>query len=182
MEELYDDLEDDEKAFFDLLGHELDKVESFYAAREQEAIHRAHDLRDQLRELAEHRKIYHDLYPDGLPEWEVKVGRILPDSVTSSGLAGVAQKLHLRIPFVHEDDQRSNGNPGARAPSPNVMDDGRRSRLRDAMAADKEHNTYSPERYQKYKKELRAAVLEFYRQLELIKNYRVRRTVCAGLT
>jgi hypothetical protein len=41
------------------------------------------------------------------------------------------------------------------------------------MLADKDHHTYSPERYQKYKGELRKAVLEYYRTLELIKNYRV---------
>jgi hypothetical protein len=45
--------------------------------------------------------------------------------------------------------------------------------LREAMIADKDHKTYSPERYTKHKKELRAACQEFYRHLERIKNYRV---------
>lgn len=176
FDELYDNLEDDEKDFFDLLEHELEKVGKFYAARETEAIHRADDLRDQLHELAEHRKIYHELYPKGMPEWEANIGRLLPSQVANTGLAGVAQKLHLRVPFVHEDDAKGdhlNGNGRHASPDDHSSDAGR-SRLREEMKADKDHHTYSPERYQKYKKELKTAVLEFYRHLELIKNYRVR--------
>ena len=179
FQELYDNLEEDEKDFFDLLEHELQKVEDFYTARETEAKHRAHDLRDQLYELAEHRKIYHELYPNGMPEWEANFGHMLPTQVAPTRLAEVFQKLHLRIPFVHEDNGKaSSSNDHSRLPSPNGhvtghADEARRNQLRDEMKADKEHHTYSPERYQKYKKELKVAVLDFYRHLEVIKNYRV---------
>jgi hypothetical protein len=93
------------------------------------------------------------------------------------GLLELGQKLHLRVPFVQEPDSMGDSSNGkSRAPSPTPgMDEGRKKTLRDAMAADKDHHTYNPERYQKYKKELKSAVLEFYRQLELIKNYRVSR-------
>ncbi len=191
FDELYEELENDEKDFFDLLEHELNKVEDFYTAREKDAVHRAHELRDQLHELAEHRRIYHELYPNGLPDWEANIGRILPGQIAQTGLAGVAHKLHLRVPFLHEDDPKANGaNGNALQKSPSgegndarrdrlraemKADDARRDRLREEMKADKDHQTYSPERYQRYKKELKAAVLEFYRQSELIKNYRVRR-------
>jgi len=173
---LYDDLEADEKDFFDLLDHELKKVADFYTAREKEVTHREHDLRDQLYELAEHRKVFHELYPNGLPEWEANFGRLLPGQATQTGLAGVAQKLHLRVPFMQHDDDTTAGvsNGQARPPSPaGEAKKAKRDRLRDEMKADKDHQTYSPERYKKYKKELKTAVLEFYRQLELIKNYRV---------
>lgn len=175
FQELYDEMEADEKDFFDLLEHELKKIEHFYTAREAEATHRAHDLRDQLHELAEHRKIYHELYPNGMPEWEANFGRMLPTQVAQTRLAEVAQKLHLRIPFMHEDDAKaSSSNDHSRRPSPDGhTDEARRNQLRDEMQADKEHQTYSPERYQKYKKELKVAVLDFYRHLEMIKNYRV---------
>ncbi|CAD6576022.1 MAG: hypothetical protein TREMPRED_001560 [Tremellales sp. Tagirdzhanova-0007] len=179
FQELYDNLEEDEKDFFDLLEHELQKVEDFYTARETEAKHRAHDLRDQLYELAEHRKIYHELYPNGMPEWEANFGHMLPTQVAPTRLAEVFQKLHLRIPFVHEDNGKaSSSNDHSRLPSPNGhvtghADEARRNQLRDEMKADKEHHTYSPERYQKYKKELKVAVLDFYRHLEVIKNYRI---------
>lgn len=177
FEELYDDLEDDEKDFFDLVEEELKKVEDFYTARGRDATHRAHDLRDQLHELAEHRKIYHELYPNGLPQWEANFGRIIPEQVAQTGIAGIAQKLHLRVPFVHENDAkdaRGNGNgQGPIALPTGPADEAKRDRLRNAMREDKDHHTYSPERYQKYKQELKTAVLEFYRQLELVKNYRV---------
>ncbi|ORY33359.1 SPX domain-domain-containing protein [Naematelia encephala] len=168
FDELYSGLEDDERDFFDLLQHELEKVESFYHAREMEAIRRAHDLRDQLRELAEHRRIFHELYPSGLADWEATVGRILPTSTPATGIAKAVNKL--RIPFTSDEPQ---GNGKAGHPTEPGMDKATEGRLREAMAADKDHQTYSPERYQKYKKELRAAVMDFYRQLELIKNYRI---------
>ncbi|WVQ74177.1 hypothetical protein IAR50_003771 [Cryptococcus sp. DSM 104548] len=180
FEDLYDRLEDDEKAFFDLLQRELDKVEKFYVARESEAIKRAHDLRIQLRELAEHRKLYHELYPEGMPEWEARVGRILPTSAQVR--APTFNKIRSRIKYAFEDREslavptgKTNGLKTpviSRSGSP-VMSEHERQSLREAMEADKDHNTYSPERYQKYKKDLRNAVMEFYRQLELIKNYRI---------
>ena len=175
FEQLYEDLEDDEKGFFDFLDQQLNTVETFYISRETEAMHRAHDLRDQLHELAEHRKVYHDLYPHGQPEWEANFGRLLPDQVTQNGITGITQKLKLRIPFVHDDSSEGvTENGKARSPSPvGPADEAKRNRLRKEMMADKDHQSYNPERYQKYKKELKAAVLDFYRQLELIKNYRV---------
>ncbi|ODN94664.1 hypothetical protein L198_04805 [Cryptococcus wingfieldii CBS 7118] len=180
FEDLYDRCEKDEKAFFDLLQRELDKVEKFYVARESEAIKRAHDLRIQLRELAEHRKLYHELYPEGMPEWEVRVGRILPTGAQPR--APALSKIRNRIKYAFEDreslavpDSKANGakTPAiSRSGSP-VMSEHERQSLKEAMEADKDHNTYSPERYQKYKKDLRNALMEFYRQLELIKNYRI---------
>ncbi|OCF44626.1 hypothetical protein I317_01513 [Kwoniella heveanensis CBS 569] len=184
FDELYKQLEDDEKAFFDLLESELDKVEKFYVARETEATRRAHALRDQLRELAEHRKIYHELYPQGIPEWEAKVGRILPIPAVTQGSAPGLAKLRARLGFSSNDEGENgtstskpdgsyaDGAAIGRTQSP-VMNENERRSLREAMAADKDHQTYSPERYQKYKKDLRNALLEFYRQLELIKNYRI---------
>ncbi|WVQ84502.1 hypothetical protein IAT38_006654 [Cryptococcus sp. DSM 104549] len=178
FEDLYNSLEEDEAAFFDLLERELDKVETFYVAREEEAKARARELRAQLRELAEHRKLYHELYPEGMPEWEAKVGRILPSGKAVS--APSFSKLRSRLKFVFDESDASKkdgdeaGANGAlsRTQSP-VMDARERSQLQAEMTADKNHQTYNPERYQRAKKDLKTAVLEYYRQLELIKNYRI---------
>jgi hypothetical protein len=187
FEELYKGLEPDEKAFFDFLDSELEKVESFYLAREAEAMHRGEELRAQLRELAEHRRIYHSLYGDGhAARWEGKVERILPTVIgadatqaTVTGVANAAQKLHLRLPG------KLGGTtcPPSQEPSTDETmehttvvgghDVDKTAKLREAMRIDKEHKTYNPERYTKYKSELRKAVLEYYRSLEIIKNYRV---------
>jgi len=178
FDQLYDILDDDEKAFFDLLDGELDKVETFYVSREQEAVRRGHEISNQLVELAEHRKVFHELYPHGLPDWEVKVGRMLPEAaVRSSAYGAVTNVLHLRMPFNHPPDDsettkrsKSNGKP---VDETSGMDEFRRKTLRDEIDADREHHIHSPEKYQKYKKELKAAVLEYHRYLELVQNYRV---------
>jgi hypothetical protein len=179
FEDLYDSIEDDEKAFFDLLSRELEKVENFYIAREREALRRAQELKDQLTVLAEHRKIYHELYPEGLTEWEVSIGRIVP---AARGPVNLTHKAAQKImPFVRNDTWESNANQkktnGRASPHLDGNKDGRMNgdlnALREAMIADKDHKTYSPERYTKHKKELRGACQEFYRHLERIKNYRV---------
>lgn len=174
-------MEGDEQSFFDLLLRELDKVETFYIAREREAVRRNIELKDQLTVLAEHRKIYHELYPDGLTEWEASLGRIVPGArrpVTFGHRA--AQKMHIRLPFTRSEtalDTRVKN--GEHKPSPKIdgNKDGRMNQdlnaLREAMIADKDHKTYSPERYTKHKRELRSACQDFYRHLERIKNYRV---------
>ena len=193
FEDLYNGLEADEKSFFDFLDSELEKVESFYLAREAEAMHRGEELRAQLRELAEHRRIYHSLYGEGnAARWEGKVERMLPNVIgseatqaTVSGVASAAQKLHLRIPgrvgySVSAPPTVRGASAGdaiehaAGATGPDGGAQDQSAKLREAMRVDKEHKTYSPERYTKYKSELRKAVLEYYRSLEIIKNYRVR--------
>jgi hypothetical protein len=183
FDDLYDGMEPDEKAFFDLLTRELDKVEAFYIAREREAIKRAEELKDQLTVLAEHRKIYHELYPDGLTEWEVNLGRMVP---AARGPVSMTHKAaqKIRLPFVRNETwDDSNGNSNGKKDDsklPSHLDgnkdgqmNGDLNALRQAMIADKDHKTYSPERYTKYKKELRGASQDFYRHLERIKNYRV---------
>jgi hypothetical protein len=180
FEALYEDLEDDEKAFFDLLDRELEKVESFYIAREQEASRREHQLHRQLKELAEHRKIYHEIYPDGTMEWELSIGKIIPGGArpVSDFRARAAEALHFRRPFTSPTSTNRPTQANDQT-TPNGLSNGDgkpvddHKALRDAIVADKDHQTYNPERYLKYKKELRLAVLDFYRNLELIKNYRV---------
>lgn len=46
-------------AFVAKLDQELDKIEKFYLAREQEARDRGQVLRDQLRELSDHRRVFY---------------------------------------------------------------------------------------------------------------------------
>lgn len=185
--DLYDDLEEDEQAFFNLLLRELDKVETFYIAREREAVRRHIEFKDQLTVLAEHRKIYHELYPEGLTEWEASIGRMVPGArrpVTFGHKA--AQKLHIRLPFTRSETALdTKAKNGEQKPIPSIEVNGNGNghendrvkqdlnALREAMIADKDHKTYSPERYTKHKRELRAACQDFYRHLERIKNYRV---------
>jgi hypothetical protein len=59
LREIIPHLSPAEAAFFTLLDAELDKVESFYLRREKEYRARSGVLEDQLRELEEHRRLFH---------------------------------------------------------------------------------------------------------------------------
>ena len=48
-----------QKAFFDKLDSELDKVETFYGKQEKEMKSRVATLKQQLEELKDHRRLYH---------------------------------------------------------------------------------------------------------------------------
>ncbi|KAI0763437.1 SPX domain-containing protein [Trametes elegans] len=52
-----------ERAFFEKLDQELDKVESFYCEREREMRHRGHLLKEQLQELQDHRRAFYEAHP-----------------------------------------------------------------------------------------------------------------------
>lgn len=229
MDELYATLNPDERAFFDHLDKQLDKVETFYSAREQEATRRFSQLKDQLNALAEHRRIFHEQFPGGQHEWESKVGRVTKNAHVPI-LAKAVQHLHGRNPFHNHTDDENAGGSGANSANGGNGANGTRRRSPAGMPGASNGNTpsnggtaystavssvrqpeggsngsngsgsegssgdndlsgttaagstrvllgkpkqFDPERYQKYKKELRTAVVEYYRQLELIKNYRI---------
>ena len=176
FEDLYESVEDDERAFFDLLDRELDKVESFFGARESEAVARADELKVQLTKLSEHRKMYHQVHPEGL------AGMFLP-AQKAIILSKAADRLRLRVPFIddHEHDSGQPKNNDVNTPVNERQRPAGPSRLNSNSAGGAsngditpgEYQTYSPERYQHYKRELRAATMDFYRHLERIKNYRI---------
>lgn len=231
FDELYDTLNPEEQAFFDHLDKQLDKVETFYSAREHEATRRYSELKDQCNALAEHRRIFHEQFPGGQREWESKI-EMYSKSARMPILAKAVKTLHSRVPFHnHTDDENQTANgsgvarrrsagqtppgqtPGAetsagqslqdpsatggaystavssadgRGISQGGSDDGGSSgennssdtaanggTSRESKLLPGKPDQFDPERYQKYKKELRTAVLEYYRQLELIKNYRI---------
>lgn len=59
MMELLPALTTVQKAFFDKLDSELDKIETFYVEREKEMKTRVTALKQQLQELKDHRRLYH---------------------------------------------------------------------------------------------------------------------------
>lgn len=153
LDELYSDLLPDEAKFFSVLDEQLDKVESFYHEREGEAHRRWDELKLQLKELAEHRRIFHDAEEREQAQLG-NVRRMLPES------------LGRRIPFVTGGGAVANGSDGTGAEKP----------PRRSLERNNNNNNeaeFNPEKYQRYKKKLRVAMLEYYRQLEILKNYRI---------
>jgi SPX domain protein involved in polyphosphate accumulation len=171
IDELYDTLQPDEQAFFDLLDHELEKVETFYTQREVEATRQAQQLRDQMRDLSEHRRVFHEAFPEGVPEWEAAMSLMLPVKSQKPVMRAVFRRQGYTAPT--DDDQHlapTDSAPGSvQPPSPAGSAELRNHAEEQARLA----KQYDPDRYQKAKKELRRAMLEFYRHLELIKNYRI---------
>lgn len=165
--ELYATLEPDEKAFFDFLESELQKVEKFYLARQKDAAKRGNDIQQQLDELAKHRKLYHASYPGPVPKWETKVERFLPAAgsaaahATVAGIASAAQRLHRHSRDGGGRNEGAGGEEGEKAAARQI----------DFTERDKEQ--YTADRYTKSKQGLRKATVEHYRNLEIIKNYRV---------
>lgn len=172
FDELYETLESDEKAFFDFLESELQKVESFYLARQEEALKRGKELKVQLNELAEHRRLYHEFYPGSLPKWESTVERFLPGvgsaaaHATVTGVANAAQRLQQRLPH-------GAGNYGSEDRKNASEVESQVGATRRSEFSERDKKQFSADRYTKYKHELRKATLEYYRNLEIIKNYRV---------
>lgn len=58
LHELLEQLSPQEVSFFTMLDAQLDKVESFYLAREKEMLARGHTLKVQLDELHDHRRLF----------------------------------------------------------------------------------------------------------------------------
>ncbi|KAL1759592.1 EXS family-domain-containing protein [Schizophyllum commune] len=151
--------------FFKLLDAELEKVESFYLDREKEMQERTVLLREQLNELNDHRKLF---YPkaklpavDGAP-----IEKTLTKTTTKSGggfLDSNRDRYHQgETPDSEEDiEDRLPPSPPATPVERSSTPQPRRRVMLD------------PDEYQHAKKRLKKAVLEHYRALQMLHNYRI---------
>jgi hypothetical protein len=186
LEELYKGCSTEEAKFFQTLDGELEKVESFYHDRESDALKRSRELTNQLNELAEHRRVFHEFEEERMNESKVQ-----------KYLAGPLEGVQKRIPFVanviqageHKLNQAQAGlgiglAPGEKGKEKQLQDGSsegrsssmdRRVRHEDGFAPANANGRpeFDPEKYQRYKKKLRLAIIEFYKELEILKNYRI---------
>ncbi|CAG8609901.1 11674_t:CDS:10, partial [Acaulospora colombiana] len=126
--------------FFEGLDKELRKVVDFYREREKEALIRVSVIKEQLNDLRDHRKIFHD-------HEEQQVMPILPKMIGKLA-------IHLSPPMPWKQPIAVNNEENL-APSTS-KGNGERSSSQPPR--------YDPEDYQEAKKKLKKAVLEFYRQ------------------
>ena len=191
LQELYDMASPEELRFLQTLDNELEKVESFYHDRESDALKHSNELKRQLDELAEHRRVFHEAEEERMQEGKVK-----------RYIDGAVEGVQKRIPFVSTviqiADPRAQTAAGPRDSQPAAT--GKRSGETDSSDNGKEDGSttqhagrtangsgvarnrtpmnggrasFDPEKYQRYKKKLRTAILEFYKELEILKNYRI---------
>lgn len=144
LSQLLQQLSPAQRKFFTLLDIDLERVESFFLEREKEAEERHDKLREQLDELVAHRQRIYAILPSGGSRVLSKRGRLERYSTD------------LRA--------AKSSSVSGRSGCPTTLG-GRNS--------ESTKITLDPREYQVAKKKLKKAVVEHYRGLELLNNYRV---------
>ncbi|KAI0077378.1 hypothetical protein K474DRAFT_1097579 [Panus rudis PR-1116 ss-1] len=185
-----------EKAFFDKLDIELDKVETFYVEREKEMRTRMAALKVQLQELKDHRRLYHELQQNNRTSWLPIKLPLIRQNVTipaeprmpSRSLPRKRKRYRNdgsrspRSPATSTLESRTDANKKIEEELENVTSHSEDGGMSSANGKQKRHGgthevpfefKYDPEDYYHAKKKLKKAVLECYRGLEILNNYRV---------
>jgi hypothetical protein len=166
----YRELDAKQEEFFAFLDKELDKVETFYKAKEEEATHRLHILRDQLHEMRDRRmeemaaKDGEDGHSEGV------LAHLLPDGEHKQDDNG--HKPSLLKPI--EGALRRGSHPGKTSKAMKQL--GSPGKSQGGVPEDRQdytrrrtENEHVP--YRTAKRKLKLALQEFYRGLELLKSY-----------
>ncbi|CAK5274535.1 unnamed protein product [Mycena citricolor] len=142
-----------ELAFFTALDSELQKVDNFFIEKERAMKVRAKDLGAQLRALNQHRKLSVDKNSDAPRSWPA----FWRGSISALLKLVGRQSLSKMHGHVHDDD-------GAREAKTEVKTF-ETSRARDDQR--------DPKAYPQAKRKWKKAILEHYRGLEMLQNYRI---------
>ncbi|KIM70451.1 hypothetical protein SCLCIDRAFT_6171 [Scleroderma citrinum Foug A] len=143
-----------QQKFFKLLDKNLDKVDSFYQGREREMCERGNRLRKQLEELVAHRQRIYETPAATNSRFLTKKGRF-----TRAYLRKSTDLRAAKIP------------PEAGCGAPPTH--GLAVFLSEKQTVESSKTAFDPREYQHAKKKLKKAVVECYRGLEVLNNYRV---------
>ncbi|CAE7131077.1 unnamed protein product [Rhizoctonia solani] len=145
--ELLAGLGPNELAFFTKLDQEIEKVENFYAERERDAELKVAALKEQFHELRGHKQLStggtEGLWPGFLQ---------LLDSINIPS-----------VPIAGQTNAAKSGDTSAKTETP----------LSNPQTHISSSLAHDPDAYRRAKKKLKKAVLEFYRGLEFLQNYRI---------
>ncbi|KAG9081541.1 hypothetical protein FRC06_005512, partial [Ceratobasidium sp. 370] len=146
VEELLAGIGPNELAFFTAVDQELEKVEKFYSERERDAKLKVAALKEQFQELRGHKQISNASdAQEGL--WP--------------GFFHLLDSINIPVPIPHPSSKSPDASVKTGTPQTNTGMHAGPSLVHD------------PDAYQRAKKKLKRAVLEFYRGLELLQNYRI---------
>ncbi|GLB42048.1 putative EXS family protein [Lyophyllum shimeji] len=178
LKDLLVQLDPTERAFFTALDAQLDKIESFYTAREAEMIARTKVLRMQLEELGDHKKLVQATHSRNPSSWSTALIIGLQDKL------GLTQAPKLAARRAERPDTKDGNTdlPWNRA-SVGLETLGKGKEKEEDAESEIEEDRRSfgrtvglssdPEDYLYAKKKLKKAVLEHYRGLEVLHNYRI---------
>ncbi|CAE6469773.1 unnamed protein product [Rhizoctonia solani] len=147
VQELLVGLGPNELAFFTALDQEIEKVENFYLERERDAGQKVAALKEQFHELRGHKQLSNSVN-EGL--WP--------------GFLHLLDSINIAaIPITGQTNTGKSTDASAKSDTP----------LSNPPAHIVSSMSHDPEAYHRAKKKLKKAVLEFYRGLELLQNYRI---------
>ncbi|KAJ7512758.1 SPX domain-containing protein [Mycena galericulata] len=153
-----------ELAFFSALDNELEKVEKFYIDREAAMKKRTRELEAQLRELNAHRKLFDAAQPEYYFSWTTIFNpRMISNSFRrrSTSAAPAYTENATDIPRISVEEVSSRLK----------KDEERKDEER--MENERWHEHLDPKAYLNSRRKIKKAVLEHYRGLEMLHNYRV---------
>ncbi|KAJ7269845.1 SPX domain-containing protein [Mycena rebaudengoi] len=150
-----------ELAFFSVLDAELQKVESFYLEREKAMQLRTRDLEAQVNELNEHKKLFDANHrPEASLSWTARLNAAWTFGRQSRSVA------RTEVPAIVLEEPTSTALPVEGLFSGNTKTE----ETRDHGQGSRRLN---PKEYLAARRKLKRAVLEHYRGLEMLHNYRV---------
>ncbi|ESK90170.1 signal transduction protein [Moniliophthora roreri MCA 2997] len=173
LNNLYPLLSSEELKFFKALDHELEKVENFYLDREKEMRARTLVIEDQLNELIQHRQRFHAARARRR-RWSDLTHDLF--AVIKPGLKqNQVQKLDssLVTESALENEDLTNIGSSSKKTGKNDQSPPSGSHPESGNDRNGKGHTLDPDEYRNAKKKLKKAVLEHYRGLELLHNYRV---------
>nr|GAT52934.1 signal transduction protein [Mycena chlorophos] len=152
-----------ELAFFTTLDAEVEKIEKFYVAREQDMALHTSMLEKQLQELEEHRKLFDAAYGSSAWASALNAGAILKlKAKILSDEASLSPAKHSK----HKGKGAITGDSKANTPGASSSN----LSLPEPLSADRQ---LDPDDFHDAKHKLRKAVMEHYRALEMLQNYRI---------
>ncbi|KAJ7740035.1 SPX domain-containing protein [Mycena maculata] len=157
-----------EREFFTTLDAELLKIETFYVAREQDMQMHTKLLEHQLNELDEHRNRFYAAYPYGAWKSAINTGTILKltSKLLSEEQAAESAASHVKAKGKATIRKAAGKISGAGASSNQKLDSEPYETVHGTVRLD-------PDEYYSAKHKLKKAVLEHYRGLETLQNYRI---------
>ncbi|KIK56661.1 hypothetical protein GYMLUDRAFT_174084, partial [Collybiopsis luxurians FD-317 M1] len=157
LRELIPLLRPQETAFIDALDKELEKIEKFYDARKSEMEARTKVIEAQLIELNIHHQRFNEARAKNSGNlWSSALHFTTRLVAQSSDADGEPETPRIKTP---ETEETAHGQP-----SPISLDKRRSTSTREEL---------DPEEYVNAKKKLQKAVIEHYRALEMLQNYRI---------